>query len=151
MYRNILVPLDGSRLAEKALPEAMKLGSVSEPTYLLLRVVQPRLSTGSPYLPHMVEINRQDLEDRQAEATAYLEQVAERIAGETGRPVEHFVVIDIDVARAILEVARDRGADVIVMASHGRTGFRRAVLGSVANEVLRDSHLPILLVRGSDE
>ncbi len=134
MYGHILVPLDGSAMGEAALPHAeglaLKLGS----SVLLLRVANVP--------PELIE---EAIQSETDEARDYLTRVAQRFK-DAGLQAE-WEVVEGDPGRAIIDTAHERNADLIVMATHGRSGLSRLVLGSVADRVLRDSHLPVLMVR----
>ena len=134
----ILVPLDGSPLAEMALPKAVELLS-DRPgaTLILLRAAEART------LPGVDPVDAQATVVREAES--YLSAVADRLRAEG---VAHIVrsVWYSSAAKAIVEAGRVRGVDLIVMSTHGRSGLRRALRGSVAETVLRRTRIPILLV-----
>jgi nucleotide-binding universal stress UspA family protein len=158
MYERILVPLDGSERAEAVLervtPIAGKLGS----EVVLLQVVSafseilgqtlPRESFPSPTLQDVsVEAARERQESEQAGAEAYLRRIAEDLTAK-GLKVGFEVREGPAPAAVILAVALDLGCDLIAMSTHGRSGIGRAVFGSVADDVLRNSPLPLLLIRG---
>jgi nucleotide-binding universal stress UspA family protein len=134
----VLVPLDGSRFAEMALPKATALlGDSPTATLILLRAVQ------ATTLPGIDPIEAQAALVREAEG--YLEDVAARLRDE-GVPQVMTSVWYSDAAPAIVEAADVRHVDLIVMSTHGRSGLRRMVRGSVAESVLRGTPTPILLV-----
>ncbi|MDX1413026.1 MAG: universal stress protein [Candidatus Promineifilaceae bacterium] len=131
MFENILVPLDGSSLAERALPPAATIATATQGSLTLLRVVpQFALLAADPTLYE--EMNRMG-ED---ESLSYLRSVIEemdltvpiRFIGETGNPAD-----------VIIRVAEAENIDLILMSSHGRSGVNRWVYGSVAERVLRRS------------
>jgi nucleotide-binding universal stress UspA family protein len=139
--KTILVPLDGSILAETALPPAIALAGQHRAKLVLLRAAEAHAR------PTVDPIEAQVQTVRAAE---------EYVAGVRGR-VTQAGVTDVETsvwygppAEAIVEAARFRGADLIVMSSHGRTGLGRLVLGSVAETVLRATRVPILLIRPGD-
>ncbi|MFZ3209059.1 MAG: universal stress protein [Geobacteraceae bacterium] len=166
-YSNILVPLDGSQLSEAALPYAFSLASLAGGRITLItavdirHVIEPaghessiieeavdawRIPSGvTPYHERNTIFIDEEWERERLDVKKYLKTVSERfgvegvevqLAVEFGSPVE-----------TILSYARAHPADLIVMTTHGRTGLKRMVYGSVAEVLLRDSHLPILLVR----
>jgi nucleotide-binding universal stress UspA family protein len=137
----IVVPLDGSALAEAALPEAERLARTMDGSLLLVRAVVPAaLVYGGEGLPGALPA----LEDMEAEAKHYLERVAERIRE---RGVEVGVAVAVGVpAEVILDLA-DNGANLVVMTTHGRSGLDRAVFGSVADAVVRRGELPVMVIR----
>lgn len=135
----ILVPLDGSPLAETALPEALDLARQGGGTLILLRAVEAHTIVGN-LMDAQVEVVR--------EAEEYLEGVAARLRGQGMAKVETSVWYG-SASLSIVDAARLRRADLIVMFSHGRSGIGRLVLGSVAESVLRASSMPILLLRAA--
>jgi nucleotide-binding universal stress UspA family protein len=137
VIRHLLVPLDGSALAERALPYALHLASAMGARLTLMQC-GALLATGK--VPDFdVEAFAQQL--REGEAVGAL-RASRRIEIEA---VAHEVYLD-KVAEGICDVARDREADLIVMSTHGRGGFRRLLYGSVADQVLRHAPAPVLLV-----
>lgn len=145
--RRVLVPLDGSLLAEEAIPHAIALGGLSQAEYVLVHVTEPsawlgRLPGGTLAASPVAE----GCQKREHQAEDYLARVAARLA-EPGPIVETRVVVSSHLARAILDAARSAHADVIVMATHGRGGLSRLLIGSVADKVMRRSDIPVLLCR----
>ncbi len=133
----ILVPLDGSALAESAIPKAVELGG-DEPTFMLLRAAEAHTLPGVDPTEAQVEVVR--------EAEDYLAGVAARLKEQGIDNVETSVWYG-PAASAIVDAARLRKADLIVMSTHGRSGLGRLILGSVAESVLRGTTTPILLLR----
>jgi nucleotide-binding universal stress UspA family protein len=126
MYKRVMVPLDGSDLAQTALPHALELCRGLGATLLLLYVSDTR--HGSP------EASRRFLDFTRRQ------HASDGVAIET-------LVREGPVAEAIVRAAEQEQIDVIAMATHGRSGLQRAVYGSVAEQVLRSSTKPVLLVR----
>jgi nucleotide-binding universal stress UspA family protein len=147
VFRRILVPLDGSELAERALPYATDLARQLGATLTLLRVVNSLELTAaqsfSSYLP--AEVYDAAFEDARRAAREYLEVVASRLSAE-GLQVD-WVVRTGDPAGEVIEHGREGHADLVVMSTHGRSGLGRWVYGSVADRVLRGGTIPVLLVR----
>ncbi len=143
---DILIPLDGSDLSEDALGHAVELGERCDSTFHLTRVVPPVPSLASPYLAELVGGAEALLDGARDDAAEYLEAHAERLR-RRGLRVTTSVVADQQPAQGILSEASAVGADFIVMATHGHRGFRRALLGSTADKVLRGSTVPLLLHR----
>jgi nucleotide-binding universal stress UspA family protein len=140
--RRILVPLDGSAEAEAALGPAAALAGSFAAALDLVRIVSPRAQSSDPHegsLPTVgVEID--------PEAAAYLEErLAPLRAG--GLTAEAWPAAHHDVADGILSEATARKADLVVMSTHGRGGLTRAVIGSVADRVLKKGAVPLALVR----
>ena len=138
IFRHVLVPLDGTPRSEDVLPVSRRLVQPFGSAATLLRVVSsPASSRG--HAEAVLEQAKQ-----RAEAHDYLDRVAERVAP-TGLRPSVAIAAHESIERGILDVARDVGADLIAMATHGRTGVPRIVMGSVAEEVLRSTALPLLL------
>ncbi|HEY49582.1 MAG TPA: universal stress protein [Dehalococcoidia bacterium] len=144
MYRKILLPLDGSELAECALPhmDAVARGCDAADV-ILLRVVEP-LHLPGDYVISPKERAKIEKEHR-SEAEKYLAELKGRLKGDGLRVRSE--VIQGKVAESIVDYARERGADLIVMATHGRSGISRWTLGSVADRVIHLSSVPVLMVR----
>ena len=137
----ILIPLDGSALAESALGKATELAGDGTATLMLLRAAEARSLPGVDPTEAQVEVVR--------EAEEYLMGVAARLATEGIKRVETSVWYGPS-ASAIIDAARLRKADLIVMSTHGRSGLGRLILGSVAESVLRGTTTPILLLRAAE-
>jgi nucleotide-binding universal stress UspA family protein len=135
MFRTILVPLDGSQLAERALSYAEVMAKANGARILLLRVVPaPRFAVGDP-TPDQARAIR--------DAEAYLADAAAKLTKPT--IIETAVFVG-DAADSIIEEIDLRNVDLVVMSTHGRSGFGRWVYGSVADEVMRHAGVPVLLV-----
>src|SRR6266581_3034610 len=134
----ILVPLDGSMLAEAALWTAVDVAEKNGATISLLRGTEAFTRPGADAVEAQVTAVR--------EAEEYLAAVATRLADKgTGRVETH--VWYGPAAAAIVEAAASQKADLIVMCTHGRSGLGRLVLGRVTESVLRGTTVPILIVR----
>lgn len=147
---HMLVPLDGSEPAEEALETATELGGLFGARYTLLRVVLPVMTSGFSYgdFPEGVDLTvTETLED---EAVEYLDEVAGRLRGR-GLSVETRVVGYPDAASAVREVAEEEDVDLVAMATRGRGGLQRLLLGSVADKVVRTAPVPVLLRRPEGE
>jgi nucleotide-binding universal stress UspA family protein len=143
MIRQILVPLDGSELAEHALPIAAELARRAGAAVILMRGVSMvteslgMLAAGAPELMGLAEDG----------ARGYLGEVARGLAGQ-GLTVVIEIRLD-PAADGILACAEEQAADLIVMSTHRRGGLGRWVYGSVADRVLRGAPIPMLLVRAA--
>jgi nucleotide-binding universal stress UspA family protein len=152
--QHLLVPLDGTPLAEQILEPALALGRLMEADYTLLRVIRPVLPAHyTPEGASLGEKARDLLSKTQAlhkhlrqEARSYLEQVAERLADE-GYRVETRVVVEEQPGVAILHEARPPAVDAVALETHGRRGLSRLILGSVADKVIRGATVPVLVHR----
>jgi nucleotide-binding universal stress UspA family protein len=148
MFNHLLVPLDGSELAEAVLPMVLAIAERFESEITLLRVVHPPhfASTGHNFAELYVSMSQ----DMHHEATAYTE-AKQRELVTAGFKINTRVVEGEFVADTILDVADELGIEAIAMSTHGRGGIRRWVFGSVADKVLQHATVPILLVRAQPE
>lgn len=139
MFSKVLVPLDGSPLAEKALPHATLIATRTGAQLLLMRA---REDKGMPGIAGV------DLPQEPVHPTdTYLSGIAAQLA-QSGIAVETTVVRgDAPAPMSIVDEARNREADLIVMATHGRGGVSRWLYGSVASSVLAQTTTPVMLVR----
>jgi len=136
----ILVPLDGSVLAEAALDAAADFARAASSTIVLLRAAEAHVFPGADPTDAQVRAV--------SEAEDYLARAAERLRQHGVKEVQTSVWYGAP-AESIAEAARVRQADLIVMSSHGRGGLGRLILGSVAESVLRSTDTPILLIRAT--
>ena len=135
----ILIPLDGSKLAEQALTKALEAAQgAGDPTLFLLRAAEATAWPGTDATEEQVRVV--------GEAQEYLAAVATYLARQGCRKVKTAVWYG-SPASAIVEAARVEKADLIVMTTHGRSGLGRLILGSVAEAVVRGTSTPILLLR----
>jgi len=141
MYKKILVPLDGSELAKKALDHAEKLAKTFDAEIILFQVVPFMPIYGSPELvtPLIVDEKQKEAVER------YLANLVEEMK-KRGHKVTTMVRTGQQVAVEIIDFAKESGVDLIVMSTHGRSGITRWVLGSVAHKVLTRAETPILLI-----
>lgn len=144
IIRRILVPLDGSALAESVLEQAVALAELVRAELVLLSVVEP-VPTLLPTLPYPVEIQPENLGDREAEARQYLEGIQAELRRRLVTPRVH-TVVEGSPAAQILKVASEEGCQLIAMATHGAGGMDRLVFGSVTDKVIRTSPLPVLVL-----
>ena len=148
MYKQIVVPLDGSELAEEALNQAKNLSKSSGSPLKLVRVVdtyrtQSLPATGMALDYAMLsELAEEEIEDAKKYLTDKVEALRNKGFEVSGD------VLHGPIARQIVSVADEN--DIIVMSSHGRTGIKRWFLGSVAEEVMRNAECPVLLHKSRD-
>src|ERR687886_135988 len=147
MFQQIMVPLDGSELAERALPCAQRLGGgTGAPPHLVHVIELLPPATGGFALAYMPGSIHGDLIAQETQqATAYLDKMRERVAA-GGVHVRTEQMLGL-AAATLLDYERDAGIDLVVMCSHGRSGLARFALGSVAEHLLRHGTAPVLLVR----
>ena len=141
MYKKILVPLDGSELARKALDHAEKLAKTFDAEIILFQVVPFMPIYGSPELVTPLIVDEKQKETAQKYLTHLIEEMKTR-----GHKVTSMVRTGQQVAVEIIDFAKESGVDLIVMCTHGRSGITRWVLGSVAHKVLTRAETPILLI-----
>ena len=142
--RSILVPLDGSRLAEQAVPVAQAIAERARCRLKLVLVHQPDIlvEPGPDYSRLQLAKLKADRE--------YLRTVARGLRGHLGDAVSA-TVLQGPITQTLATYTRARGTDLVVMTTHGRGGPRRAWLGSVADRLVRTAEVPILLVRAREE
>jgi nucleotide-binding universal stress UspA family protein len=141
-YKRILVCLDGSALAETALPHAQILASDEDAEILLLRVsANPaaEFSFSDPGIANSL------IEEMEAETLVYMQSARGRLQKAGFRT--SFLMCQGAIAETILQSAAESHADVIVMSMHGHSGVKRWLLGSVADRVVTHSDLPVMLIR----
>ncbi len=150
MFKRILVPLDGSQLAEAALPSALLLANRFDADLFLLRVTTPQQFImhydGSTYVALLDDLREQ----ANAEALRYLQQQQQLLA-EQGYKVQTLLLEETNIAETILQQVELEAIDVIVMSTHGHGGIRRWVFGSIADKILRQADVPVMLIRASEK
>ena len=145
MYQTILVPLDGSKLAECVFPhvETMVRGSQAK-RVVFARVVEPFHPPTGDYILPEEQLRKMEAEVK-ADAENYLKGIVSRVKYEGAR-VESAVLYGRS-ADTLAEFATKNRIDIIIIATHGRSGVSRWVWGSVADRILRSSCVPVLMVR----
>jgi nucleotide-binding universal stress UspA family protein len=145
-FRSILVPLDGSSMAEQAVPLAIELAQRVRSKIRLVLVHQTLIA---PVYPGTERLYTSiELSVRKSERE-YLRGWADRIRESSKRPVTA-VTLTGSVAPALEQYVRDNSVDLVVMATHGRGPLRRAWLGSVADHMVRSLEIPVMLVRATE-
>ncbi|HOU40421.1 MAG TPA: universal stress protein [Promineifilum sp.] len=147
MYKTILVPLDGSSLAETILPHVEELAGLCGASVIFLNVVElPHIMDKGVTYEGLPQKTATDVEAEVDEARRYLDELTAREAArglQVRGEVEHGPVV-----ATILRVATANAADLIAMASHGRGGLTEVYYGSVAAGILQRIDRPLLIVRG---
>lgn len=141
MLQRILVPLDGSALAARALPTAARIARAQAGSLLLLTAIPPADTLAwaeLPSSPPTPTLAARDAEQELARLSSCAQLTGLQVAREVAQG---------DPATAILNAARAHRADLIVLCSHGRSGMMRLVLGSVAQNVALQSQVPVLVLR----
>ena len=142
MYKRVMVPLDGSPLAEGILPFILQIASPPDVDVILVRVMPPIMPQAIEGTQHFTA---DDVAVRLKEAHEYLSLVAADLRGRGVR-----VTTDARHGEPVTELvaaAQATAADLIAMTTHGRSGFSRLLFGSVAEAVLRQADIPVLMIR----
>jgi nucleotide-binding universal stress UspA family protein len=148
--RRILIPLDGSDLAERILEPALALAVLMQAECTLLQVIKPMALSGLESTGYAAgAIEPLVLKQLEEGAQTYLDEVAQRLRARSLK-VHTRVTIYPQAAGAILDGAQASGIDLIALATHGRGGFKRLLLGSVADKVLRKASIPVLVQRPAE-
>jgi nucleotide-binding universal stress UspA family protein len=151
MFKKILICLDGSELAEQILPyaeeQALHFNSklvlirvYSEPGFIGLAV------PGFPGIPVETQNMGKQIQKEEQEAEKYLKTVADKLLKQRGLAADCVTVLGA-AGEAIVNYAVENKIELIAIATHGRSGPGRMVMGSVADYVLHNAHLPVLLIR----
>lgn len=146
LLERILVPLDGSRQAEAVLPVALAMASLFDASLALRRVVLPVALMTSPPASFPAGIDTELTAIEQRRAQAYLDRLVEQLRG-VGARVSGAAVLGRAVFETILTTAQERGPGMVALATRGRGGLRRMLLGSVADKLVRRGDLPVLVTR----
>ena len=154
MYKKIMVPLDGSELAECVLPHVESLAKgCGASDVVFMRVVEPAFypasaeyaSGGSRREEEEAATWQRYDQQHKTEAKQYLDDITKR--GNYGKVAVKAEVVTGKAAETIAEYAEKKGVDLIVIATHGRSGVSRWVFGSVADKVMRSACVPVMMVR----
>jgi nucleotide-binding universal stress UspA family protein len=149
MYANILLSTDGSELANKGMKHGIALAKAVGARATIITVTEGMyIDYGSGhaggYIPTQEEMDRFNTAQREGASKVLHE--ARTVAEQSGVSAELLHVPDAHPATAIVETAKSRGCDLIVMSSHGRRGLKRLFLGSQTSEVLANGRVPVLVV-----
>jgi len=146
MYRHILIPIDGSELSHRAVPHGLSLAKAlgAKVTALTVEGSFNVYDVPASKVHEMSGSFAQYVERTKAHAEKILNGVAEE-ARSAGVSCETVQVEEDNPYEAIIEIAQKRGCDLIVMASHGRSGIAAIVLGSVTTKVLTHTKIPVLV------
>ena len=147
MYKKIMVPLDGSELAECVIPHVeIFIKGFPASNIVFVRVLEPITVSvhGETYSRKEINLEEQETE-RKSNAQDYLTTVIQGIKAD-GATLDSEVIIG-RVPDSLADFAQKNSIDLVLIATHGRSGVSRWVRGSVADKVLRSSHVPVLMVR----
>jgi len=145
VYKRALVPLDGPIVAEGIIPFILEIAGPLDMEVVLLRVllpIRPSVIEGTRY------VELEDAEKRRAEPEEYLAPIAVELRAKGVKTTT--MVRRGEPDEEILAGAREAGADLIAMTTHGRSGLGRLLFGSVAEAVLRQSEVPVFLMRQTE-
>ena len=146
MYKKIMVPLDGSKLAECVLPHVEAfIEECHVNTIAFVRVVEPAAAFYSGDYPISPEVLKEREIAGKRVAKDYLDQVVSRLKHKNTE--FHSEVLVGNVAGSLADFTEKNDFDLILIATHGRSGVKRWVRGSIADKVLRSSNIPVLMVR----
>jgi nucleotide-binding universal stress UspA family protein len=140
MYRHILIPTDGSELAEHGVAHGLALAKSLGAKAFIIFVVEPFPEMTGRYLETVARY----VELRKEQATSVLDRAA-NAARELGVPCETIQVENAQPHQGIIAAAEHKGCDLIVMSSHGRSGLSALLIGSVTNKVLTHAKTPVLV------
>lgn len=146
MYKQILIPLDGSELAEMALQHAESLALQYKANLILISIVTPPVITSRG--ARAMELFEEQVDTLLQDADTYLDELKEKLA-EKQIKAETFTKIG-PVVKNIIEFADNGDVDLVVIASHGRSGLGRFFFGSVAAGILNRVGQPLMVVRCKD-
>jgi nucleotide-binding universal stress UspA family protein len=147
MYNLILVPLDGSPRAERILPYVEALAQKFDSKLLLLQIVEPLVTGVSPYDSGTMFV-AEEIDRRTQEAKAYLAGLQGELRE---KQINSETIVEYgSIVSTIQELADQHNADLIAMASHGRSGLARVFYGSVASGILNQAKRPLLVIRAQE-
>jgi len=146
MYKKILVPLDGTKHSEAILPQVMSLARQCGAAIVLLEVLEPLPPHAAAVAP---EIINEGISQRASGVRQYVHAIEEQFR-DAGYDAQAIIQSGM-VVETILEVAQETEVDLIAMASHGYTGLKRLLYGSVAGEVLHRTRTPLLVLHAESD
>lgn len=148
MFKHLLVPLDSSKFAENALAYALSLAEHYDSQLTLLHVVaqewEAEMRAEIPKAEDIIETAETN------KAVLYFNAKGKELKDQ-GYKINALIQKGEPVSRVILETAQNEGADTIVMSSHGFTGLKRLMFGNVAEKVVQQAKIPVLLIRPPEE
>ncbi len=147
-YRKILVPVDGSGWSQRAIPHAIDIARSNGSELILLHVFQPPASEYGDQLT--LASQDEQIDQVRAQMKQYLTGLAGELRGEDV-PVSIQMLEGPGVASLIGDYIKSQNIDLVVMSTHGRTGLAKLFMGSIANEVMQNANVPVLLVRPDKE
>ena len=140
---NILVPFDGSSFSIKAFNAAIDIAKKQDSKIFILTCLEKN-NLGAWYKDK--QVNRQIIKDAKKFALGFLTKLEEK-AEKSGIPVSAYILETESISKQIVSFANSKKVDLIVIGSHGRTGFNRFLLGSISNAVSQSSRCPVLIMK----
>ena len=154
MFKRILVPLDGSRFASRALRYAAEVAQRFGAEVVLIQVIKPATSVIDAGAPVGVSVAGSEiavqaaLEADKRNAARAKRYLSGKVRAIRSRHIQSsYRVLIGDIAHSVIEFSEKQSIDLVVMTTHGKSGLRRAVMGSVADVVIRESGRPVLVIR----
>ncbi len=153
MFDNILVPLDGSELSERALPMAQNLAQSFDATIHLIHVISRGNEYSAAYGIESVAVAEMEMdtvrrlnEDRLDRGRTYVDQVGSQLSGAGAKVESQNAIKEGDASQNIVDHVKDHHIKLVVMSTHGHGGVRRLLMGSVTDRVIRSCETPVLVV-----
>jgi len=154
MFKRLLVPLDGSRFASRALPYAVEVAKRFSAEVILLQVVKPATAVIDAATPIGVSAAGSEiavqvaLEANRRNCGCARRYLSGKVRAIRSRHIQSsYRVLTGDIAHSIIEFSEKEDIDLVVMTTHGKSGLKRAVMGSIADVVIRESGKPVLVIR----
>jgi nucleotide-binding universal stress UspA family protein len=147
-YQKIVVPLDGSGWAQRAVPHAVDIARANGSEIILLHVFRP------PAIEYADKIALAGQEGQIQQAREAMKQYLIGVRSELRNEdltVRTQVIEGLGVASLVSDYIRDEGIDLVVMSTHGRTGLARFLFGSVAHQIMQEVKVPVLLIHPDKE
>lgn len=147
LYKNILVPVDGSDTSIEAVKHATAIAQANGSQLTLISIVSEDPYNDIDFAYYYVT---EQMKDYFIQAYAHAEQVlqqAREIAQQQGVEVQTHVIKSLHIAQSIIKMTQELNVDAVVMGSHGRKGLKKMFLGSVAVEVLTSTKLPVMIIK----
>ncbi len=153
MFDNILVPLDGSELSERALPTAQALAEKFGATIHLVHVITRENEYAAARGAESVLVAEMEIdtvrrlnEDRLIRGRKYVDQIGSQLSGAGAKVESQNAIKEGDASQNIVGYVKDQPIDLVVMSTHGHGGVRRLLMGSVTDRVIRSCEAPVLVV-----
>ena len=153
MFDNILVPLDGSELSERALPTAQNLAEKFGATIHLIHVITRENEYSAARGAESILVSEMEIdtvrrlnEDRLVRGRKYVDQIGSQLSSAGAKVESQDAIKEGDASQNIVDHVKDHQIDLVVMSTHGHGGVRRLLMGSVTDRVIRSCEAPVLVV-----